>query len=678
MDGLKQQFELIQQKQQERYRNRTSLKAIKRCSNDQSIKLDLEEVHNTDADASGVRPRRVGTSDHLDLATVTSEATAECTTATVATGDNAGRGELLRAGDTAVLQRQVVQLEREISSLKTELKQRECKLAQAQRAREEERAALLGAGGGSSSSVAASRIVELSKKNRELCAELARESNRARQLEKRVRELEKAAPAAEEAEVACTRAQVSTRALPSTSHESANSASTDGPSNAELQEQLRHARRKMREYRNQSQQLKTDLKLAHRVLASEVGEGVSATSLLSGSSSWKGRSQQIITLQRKVVELREQLAAERGGSEGKSHKTRAVLEGESTSGRIDARQKAALQKMESERKRNVEDVRKELESLRSEHARLQQQCSALKARNKTVTSDAKKMKSEMTLLMERSNRDSCLLLAEFIREKSQSSATEEGNTGDVRRWEEEGKELEQANSSLRKQLSQCQAEMKSLREANGKLQTSASAPASKMSYIELKWQSSQDQLGEQELTLPPIVHAGPPVAARESTAPRKSASAGQACTLQAHSDRHGLAQEETLKAVALTEQSRLTELVSSLQQRLDATTDRLVRIEIESRNYQGHCSKLEKQLGRRRRGMADATGAEAIAESKRRPETSPSTEDELALLRDEVGALRETLELTRHEKMEDLQLLQSMLQESKKLFVESIRRLKKA
>lgn len=67
-----------------------------------------------------------------------------------------------------------------------------------------------------------------------------------------------------------------------------------------LQEKVKQLELKLAEYRNQCQSLRQEIKLAQKVLAQEVGEGVTFQELVSGSSGWRGRAQQIIQLQKKV------------------------------------------------------------------------------------------------------------------------------------------------------------------------------------------------------------------------------------------------------------------------------------------------------------------------------------------------------------------------------------------
>ena len=65
-----------------------------------------------------------------------------------------------------------------------------------------------------------------------------------------------------------------------------------------------------------------------------------------------------------------------------------------------------------------------------------------------------------------------------------------------------------------------------------------------------------------------------------------------------------------------------------------------------------------------------------ISESSGEKLSFSELDNRLAVQLDENAVLRETLELTRHEKMDDIKLLHSMLQEAKQLFVGSMKKLR--
>uniref|UniRef100_A0A8D0G7U3 Coiled-coil domain containing 13 n=1 Tax=Sphenodon punctatus TaxID=8508 RepID=A0A8D0G7U3_SPHPU len=123
--------------------------------------------------------------------------------------------------------------------------------------------------------IAATKIVELSKKNRELTAETESEKTKVKQLNNKVKELEK--------EVRGSTADMAVL-----------------PEVKALQDKLSAANFKAMEHRNQLQATKQELKTTQKLLASEVGEDVNIHNLLATVGSWRGRAQQILVLQGKV------------------------------------------------------------------------------------------------------------------------------------------------------------------------------------------------------------------------------------------------------------------------------------------------------------------------------------------------------------------------------------------
>ena len=659
---LKEKFKVLQLQQKERYRSRLNSKTG-RGSNE-----SLEAT----ADTSLKTAHHFG-EDDLGLLTSTQEMQE-----VEATGSHNNSGtvvateaeELLNARETIFLRREIERQQLDNAELKASLRQRECELSELQKAREEERIAIGGA-----TSTATQRIVELSKRNRELTAELTTEKNRVRQVQKKLSEQAKQSPK---------------ESKDTSQPKESTSASAEAELQsiiAALQEQLLHSKQKTTEYRNQCQLLKQDLRVAHKVLAKEVGEGVSVGELVSGVSGWRGRAQQIITLQNRVSELRQQLERVR-------QENGRPIATEGTS-RVDARQKATIQKLERERKKTLGESRLELESLQAEYVKVQQQCGALRARNKTLTADVKSMKSRLVTLLEKNAHDDELIQAlELMRSKTASAEdSQEAN------WREEREHLQQANQNLQRQLARCLSEVESFKQADKPshdehrvkkrlhVHTETSKPRTDVT-------ENPGRRSENSVSLPPLVHPRPPPTTGSRKAKqrlpmqnliaRKSMSAGETPTQKLDSpllntpQNCDLTEARALAQVAQVERDRLVELTRALQQRLDASTDRLVRFETELRNQRQCSARLEKQLGRLRAisSQSSSKHKQQFGESGGEKLSFSELENRLAVQLDENAVLRETLELTRHEKMDDVKLLHSMLQEAKQLFMDSVKKLR--
>ena len=418
---LAEQFRELQLKQQERLKARVT-KLQTRSSRQQPAAPPKDTADLPDC------------IDDLSLMTATQER--ELTS--VGTGKK--NGEDGNSADEPALRiavqdlgQKVEHLVREKEELKRQLRESEKRAAAAQRTLEAEREALEG------SPATAQKIVELSKKNRVLHAELASEKNRLRQLEKTV-----------------TRQQVSmtrdTHTRERREKEENKGEQVVKQQLCALQEQLAQSKGKVLEYSNQCQQLRQELKLAHRVITREVGEGATVSSLLGSQSGWRGRSQQIINLQNRLSEMKGLLRKTRG-EEGELMCSYPDSR-EDGGHRVEARQRAALEKMERERRQNVESLKRELEKAQTACSELKKECSALRARNKTLTEDVKSLKS-----LGRNNKP------------SQRALDSESRV--VQALEVKREKLEESNRVLGQQLRECEKALHTLKQSQRPLPSTA-------------------------------------------------------------------------------------------------------------------------------------------------------------------------------------------------------------
>ena len=466
---------------------------------------------------------------------------------------------------------------------------------------------------GGGSSTATQRIVELSKRNRELGAENAVERNKVRLLQKKINELS-------------TQQIVAKNAAPARPVKEQPVRDVVDNTVTSLQEELTQTRQKMVDCRNQCEVYKQELKVAHKVIAKEVGEGVSVSALISGVSGWRGRAQHIIALQNKVAGLKQKLESSGATT------TAATSLGRSA----DARQKTALQKIEKERQKNLEETRLELDTMKVDFTRVQQQCSALKARNKTLTADVKSLKAKLAELTRKQNSHEHEEVYRMLMGSGRSTTSTAVSTEESQRdCEQENKQLQEVNRELCSKLERCTTELERLREPR-------------------------------ITTLPPIKPSFQTGTSRNGKRPtsgsliRKAASAGHPSLRQGECTSIEM---HTLAAVSQVERDRLVELTSVLQERLDSMTDRAVRLESNLLTVRSH--KADRGLARARHANSghQKPGDEAVSDLETR----------LAIQTDENAVLKETLEETRREKMDDMKRLYAMLSEAKQLFVETLR-----
>nr|XP_045242358.1 coiled-coil domain-containing protein 13 isoform X5 [Macaca fascicularis] len=238
------------------------------------------------------------------------------------------------------------------------LKERDFEIKHLKKKIEEDRLAFTGTAGVAGDMVA-TKIVELSKKNRLLMAESEGAKTRVKQLTNRIQELERelqtaltrmSAKGATDAGAKPLRAQMGDRALPET------------PEVKALQDRLAATNLKMSDLRNQIQSVKQELRMAQKVLASEVGEDVNVQQLLSSPGTWRGRAQQILVLQSKVRELEKQLGQSRSQSVGTGSDELSVYPDPR---KLSAQEKNLLRirSLEREKQEGLEDQLKQLQEI---------------------------------------------------------------------------------------------------------------------------------------------------------------------------------------------------------------------------------------------------------------------------------------------------------------------------
>ncbi|XP_072508304.1 coiled-coil domain-containing protein 13 isoform X2 [Notamacropus eugenii] len=252
--------------------------------------------------------------------------------------------------------------------------------------------------------VIATKIVELSKKNRELTAETESEKTRVKQLNNRVRDLER------ELQTALTKIQaqggrdsVTKQFNPRTTEGNV----AENPEMKTLQDKLASANFKIVEYRNQIQTIKQELKVAQKVLASEVGEDVNIQQLFSSPGTWRGRAQQILILQSKIRELENQL----GSIRNRSINNEEEMPNHSETKKFSAQEKNLLKIriLEKEKKDALERLTSERDTLQKDHEELKRKCDGIRSRNKVLSNEIKTLKSQIATLLEKGKHDDELI-----------------------------------------------------------------------------------------------------------------------------------------------------------------------------------------------------------------------------------------------------------------------------
>ncbi|XP_061210754.1 coiled-coil domain-containing protein 13 isoform X2 [Neopsephotus bourkii] len=257
------------------------------------------------------------------------------------------------------LQDQLREVQDENCRLYKLLTDKDFEIKQLQKKIQEDRLALTGASG-LAGDVAATKIVELAKKNREITAEAESEKAKVKQLNNKVKELERELQTAVE-KIRCLGGDDA--GIKQSTLKMIEGNLAESPEMKALQEKLTAANFKVMEYRNQLQSAKQELKMTQKLLANEVGEDVNIQSLLTNSGSWRGRAQQILVLQSKVRELENQLG------QSKTRKSLSKAD-EELLALIDPRKLSAQEKnllkirsLEKEKKETLEAQQKQMQEV---------------------------------------------------------------------------------------------------------------------------------------------------------------------------------------------------------------------------------------------------------------------------------------------------------------------------
>ncbi|XP_044790180.2 coiled-coil domain-containing protein 13 isoform X2 [Bubalus bubalis] len=283
------------------------------------------------------------------------------------------------------------------------LKERDFEIKHLKKKIEEDRFAFTGTAG-VAGDVIATKIVELSKKNRVLMAESEGAKTRVRQLSNRIQELEQELQIAQarlpakgptDTGAKPPRTQMGDRVLP------------ENPEVKVLQDRLAATNLKMSDLRNQIQAVKQELRMAQKVLTSEVGEDVNIQQLLSSPGTWRGRAQQILVLQSKVRELEKQL----GQTRSRSEETASELSVYPDSRKLSAQEKNLLRirNLEREKQEGWEKLAAERDALQRELEELKKKFEGMRSRNKVLSSEVKTLRSQMGTLVEKGRHDDELI-----------------------------------------------------------------------------------------------------------------------------------------------------------------------------------------------------------------------------------------------------------------------------
>uniref|UniRef100_A0A1B6H124 Uncharacterized protein n=1 Tax=Cuerna arida TaxID=1464854 RepID=A0A1B6H124_9HEMI len=445
---------------------------------------------------------------------------------------------------------------------------------------------------GRASDLAASKIVELSKRVRELTADL------------------------EVARMRCRAAELSSLTSAQVVEEKASNDVKPPDSTStvkELTDKLSTANLKVCEYRNQCQQLKHELKIAQKVIQSEVGEGVNVTSLVTsgGSGGWRGRAQQIQTLQQRLAELSEKTSSCEV-NEKEARKTESV---------------ARLAEKEREREKEVAELKQQLEDK-------QRKLEASRARSRVLENNQSELRGRLATLLEKTTHDDQLIAALTTQLASASDKSQDRSTAN---------RLEQQNRLLENQLSE---------------------EKSKLTNLQSVLRDKDKELAELEEKLINLQNA----TTSDSTERPRSTSIPS--TEQIHTN----TTLETLGVTAEAERVRLLELLAVNNKRLEQERQSAIQAQDALRKERHKAARLETKLARQELEQLSAVSCyHNNSHHKSDENQSEELKCRLELLQEELMYLRSRLVNVEQEKYEDLRTYTSMLEHTRLVFMDSVR-----
>ncbi|XP_027753416.1 coiled-coil domain-containing protein 13 [Empidonax traillii] len=631
-----------------------------------------------------------------------------------------GSNRFLEAGNEQ-LQDQLREVRDENCRLYKLVTEKDFEIKQLQKKVQEDRLALAGTSG-LAGDVAATKIVELAKKNREITAEAESERAKVKQLNHRVKELERELQAAVEKihSLGGDGGAIKESTLKMLEENLAES-----PEVKALQEKLNTANFKAMEYRNQLQSSGQELKMTQKLLASEIGEDVNIQSLLANSGSWRGRAQQILVLQNKVRELE--------GKLGQNKSRRSVMEiGEDFLALEDPRRLSAQEKhllklrnLEKEKKEALEKLAGEHRALQKSHEEVKNKLDASKARNKILCGELKILKAQIVTLLEKGKHDDELIDALLSQQKQMQEILK-----DLSQREDENKESRKIGQLLNNEIQKQSCLIEQLREMVTERDAKAEMMEEGIGKFTLQKESAHQGEGSGAADAPPCEHSEAPLASGSSEVGRidsaRTVSRMGHLLVESAATRPSLLRDDippgglpgtaipegkelqtqvtehrALCQAAEVERDMLLELVTALQKRVEESSNKVLEAEKVLQEQQWQTVILEQELERLQTDPGkNTTGQKAPPRSRRAQPVAHSSlpdrkelpdfplsqlplESELEELStrlviqlDENKALQAALESTVRKKEEDLKLYQDTMEQVKDIFLQAIQQQK--
>ncbi|XP_065683890.1 coiled-coil domain-containing protein 13 isoform X2 [Hydra vulgaris] len=488
---------------------------------------------------------------------------------------------------------------------------------------------------------AASKIIFFSKKCKSLTAELESEKSKTKLLQGKLGCLEE-------------KAAVS------------NKKTHEEKVEEDLRNKLNDAIKNCSNLRSEMENLKRELKVAHKVLSREVGEHVSFESLLSSGSTWRGRQQQIVTLQSKVEELEKKKV---------EHKDKSSFVTQ-----IEEKQRLHIKKLELEKKELHEKQEKQLQVVTEERDIFKEKNNAARIRNQVLSLELKNLKDQLKVCKEKNQHDDDLISALL---------------GDQEYLKDENSRLKQKIKSRQSSERLHKVQGDTMSENSNliveKLKSEMVLQEQKVEYLEqeisllkLDRCSSTKSL----LTSPPLTHGK-----KMFASPQRQSSNQHEHQLHEHSrhehqlhehsrhkhqlHEHQLHELKCLYDVANVEKEKLCQLVDVLHRRNEELMQEIIQKDAIISEGKNNNVKLEKQIGKLQVKSTNIGSRISNQKDKNLSQELLALNTKLAIQLENNESLKIALDNVMKAKTDDMRIFQETIEQTKSIFLHGLREYKK-
>ncbi|XP_065666816.1 coiled-coil domain-containing protein 13 isoform X5 [Hydra vulgaris] len=408
----------------------------------------------------------------------------------------------------------------------------------------------------------------------------------------------------------------------------------------DLRNKLNDAMKNCSNLRSEMENLKRELKVAHKVLSREVGEHVSFESLLSSGSTWRGRQQQIVALQSKVEELEKKKV---------EHKDK-----NSFVTQIEEKQRLHIKKLELEKKELHEKQEKQLQVVTQERDIFKEKSNAARTRNQVLSQELKNLKDQLKVCKEKNQQDDDLISALL---------------GDQEYLKDE-------NSRLKQKIKSRQSSER-LHKVQGDTMSESSNSIVEKLKSEMVLQEKKVEFLEQEIlkidrcsstksliTSPPLTHGK-----KMFASPRRQSS---------NPHEHQLHELKCLYDVANVEKEKLRQLVDVLHRRNEELTQEIIQKDATISEGRNNNVKLEKQIGKLQVKSTNIGSRISNQKDKNLSQELLALNTKLAIQLENNESLKIALDNVMKTKTDDMRIFQETIEQTKSIFLHGLREYKKA